>query len=126
MGDSGGGGGLGGGGGFYMYGAGEIESLHGGDEQHPGELMGTVAGGGAGGRQHHHHHHTASVRSDGNDIPQSRAVETVRETLAGAGGLTSGGRTGTGILSSSPGRGGIGLERERRKSVKFVATEERR
>jgi hypothetical protein len=63
------------------------------------------------------------VRSDGNDIPQSRAVETVRETLGAGGGV----RVGTGILSSSPGRGGgIGVERERRKSVKFVATDERR
>ncbi|KAL2261643.1 hypothetical protein VTK26DRAFT_3712 [Humicola hyalothermophila] len=67
-----------------------------------------------------------AVRSDGNDIPQSRAVETVREALAGAGPYVGGGRVGTGILSSSPGRSGIGAERERRKSVKFVATEERR
>jgi ribosomal protein L37AE/L43A len=65
----------------------------------------------------------SAVRSDGNDIPQSRAVETVREALSGSG---ASGRTGTGILSSSPGRGGIGVERERRKSVKFVATDERR
>ncbi|KAK4135911.1 hypothetical protein BT67DRAFT_400352 [Trichocladium antarcticum] len=69
----------------------------------------------------------ASVRSDGYDIvPHSRAVETVREALAGAGAGPDGGggRVGTGILSSSPGRG-IGGERERRKSVKFVGTEER-
>lgn len=76
--------------------------------------------GGYGGR------HAVPVRSDGNDIPQSRAVETVRETLGSGGGLGSGARVGTGILSSSPGRGGIGVERERRKSVKFVATDERR
>ena len=88
---------------------------HHGDEHH-GEFGGL---GGYGGRHH-------GVRSDGNDVPQSRAVESVREALAGAGGLGNGGRTGTGILSSSPGRGGIGGERERRKSVKFVATEDRR
>ncbi|KAL2128264.1 hypothetical protein VTI74DRAFT_9436 [Chaetomium olivicolor] len=71
--------------------------------------------------------HSIPVRSDGNDIPQSRAVETVREALAGAGPFGGGGRSGTGILSSSPGRNsGLGGERERRKSVKFVATEERR
>ncbi|KAI0864993.1 hypothetical protein F4860DRAFT_341105 [Xylaria cubensis] len=68
-----------------------------------------------------------SVRGDTLEIPQSRAVESVREVLAGNahekiekhGGLM-------GILSSSPGRsgsfasGGAGFERERRKSVKFV------
>ncbi|KAK4143967.1 uncharacterized protein C8A04DRAFT_11906 [Dichotomopilus funicola] len=101
------------------------------------------AGLGFGGPYHHYGsgRHPGSVRSDGHDIPQSRAVETVRETLggtvglgvggasAGVGGGLSGARVGTGILSSSPGRGGIlgvGNERERRKSVKFVATDERR
>ncbi|KAI8948555.1 hypothetical protein F4801DRAFT_455932 [Xylaria longipes] len=68
-----------------------------------------------------------SVRGDTLEIPQSRAVESVREVLAGNtheknekhGGLI-------GILSSSPGRGssfagsGGGVERERRKSVKFA------
>ncbi|GAP88170.2 putative WD domain-containing protein [Rosellinia necatrix] len=67
-----------------------------------------------------------SVRGDNLEIPQSRAVETVREVLANTshdkndkpGGLMS-------ILSSSPGRGGSfatggGVERERRKSVKFA------
>lgn len=55
-----------------------------------------------------------SVKSDGNDIPQSRAVGMAREALNKSGG---------GILSSSPGRAiGTG-ERERRKSVKFAATE---
>lgn len=72
------------------------------------------------------HYGAVPVRSDGHDIPQSRAVETVRESLAGPGGLGNGGKTGTGILSSSPGRGGLGVERERRKSVKFVGTEDRR
>ncbi|KAH7313576.1 hypothetical protein B0I35DRAFT_435490 [Stachybotrys elegans] len=51
-----------------------------------------------------------SVRSDGNDIPQSRAVGMAREALNKAPG--SGG-----ILSSSPGRT---VDRERRKSVKFA------
>ncbi|EFQ33614.1 WD domain-containing protein [Colletotrichum graminicola] len=55
-----------------------------------------------------------NVRGDSIEVPQSRAVESVRETLA-SGAPTSG------ILSSSPGsRSG---ERERRKSVKFVPTE---
>ncbi|KAI0096672.1 hypothetical protein GGR51DRAFT_542989 [Nemania sp. FL0031] len=70
-----------------------------------------------------------SVRGDTLEIPQSRAVESVREVLAGnghekldkPGGLM-------GILSSSPGRGGSfassggGVERERRKSVKFAGS----
>lgn len=50
------------------------------------------------------------VKSDGNDVPQSRAVGVARETL----------NKGGGILSSSPGRN-TG-ERERRKSVKFAGT----
>ncbi|KAK2731732.1 WD repeat-containing protein [Colletotrichum kahawae] len=55
-----------------------------------------------------------NVRGDKDEVPQSRAVESVREALAG-------GQPGAGILSSSPGtRQG---ERERRKSVKFVPTE---
>jgi hypothetical protein len=68
-----------------------------------------------------------SVYGDSLEVPQSRAVETVRETLASInhernekpGGLM-------GILSSSPGRnsafptGNGGGERERRKSVKFA------
>ncbi|KAF9872487.1 hypothetical protein CkaCkLH20_09984 [Colletotrichum karsti] len=55
-----------------------------------------------------------NIRGDKDEVPQSRAVESVRETLA------SNAPT-AGILSSSPGsRGG---ERERRKSVKFVPTE---
>ncbi|KAK0745656.1 hypothetical protein B0T18DRAFT_409926 [Schizothecium vesticola] len=68
-----------------------------------------------------------SVRSDGNDIPQSRAVETVREALGSHPHPIIGSsrdRTGLGtgsILSSSPGRTGERVERERRKSVKFVA-----
>ncbi|EQB58939.1 hypothetical protein CGLO_00755 [Colletotrichum gloeosporioides Cg-14] len=54
-----------------------------------------------------------NVRGDKDEVPQSRAVESVREALAGP--------PGAGILSSSPGtRQG---ERERRKSVKFVPTE---
>ncbi|KAH6884396.1 hypothetical protein B0T10DRAFT_493153 [Thelonectria olida] len=55
-----------------------------------------------------------AVKSDGNDIPQSRAVGMAREVLnKGTGGAVSGG-----ILSSSPGR--TPVERERRKSVKFA------
>lgn len=51
-----------------------------------------------------------NIKSDGNDIPQSRAVGVAREALNKSGG----------ILSSSPGRN-TG-ERERRKSVKFAGT----
>ena len=54
----------------------------------------------------------SGVRSDGNDIPQSRAVGMAREAL-------SKGPSSGGILSSSPGRATTG-ERERRKSVKFA------
>ncbi|KAI1175526.1 hypothetical protein F4777DRAFT_549605 [Nemania sp. FL0916] len=69
-----------------------------------------------------------SVRGDTLDIPQSRAVETVREVLAGNAHEKSDSKPGglMGILSSSPGRsggfaaGGGGVERERRKSVKFA------
>ncbi|GAW11681.1 hypothetical protein ANO14919_010290 [Xylariales sp. No.14919] len=69
-----------------------------------------------------------SVRGDSLEIPQSRAVETVREVLAGNGYEKSEKPGGglMGILSSSPGRGGSfaagngGVERERRKSVKFA------
>lgn len=57
-----------------------------------------------------------NVRGDSVEVPQSRAVESVREALAN-------GTPTSGILSSSPGsRTGPG-ERERRKSVKFVPTE---
>ncbi|CAM1504825.1 Fc.00g024160.m01.CDS01 [Cosmosporella sp. VM-42] len=55
-----------------------------------------------------------SVKSDGNDIPQSRAVGMAREALN---------KTSGGILSSSPGRAVGPGERERRKSVKFAATD---
>ncbi|CAG9985229.1 unnamed protein product [Clonostachys byssicola] len=56
------------------------------------------------------------VRSDRDDVPQSKAVGMAREALS-KGSAGSGG----GILSSSPGRM-IG-ERERRKSVKFAGTD---
>jgi WD40 repeat protein/ribosomal protein L37AE/L43A len=103
------------------------EQLHGPGEVHFG---GYAHGGGAGvaaaaaaaAARH-------AVRSDGNDVPQSKAVETVRETLSSAvSASASRGPPGASILSSSPGRAGsgIGPERERRKSVKFVATEDRR
>lgn len=83
----------------------------------------------------------SSVHGDGNDVLQSRAVETVRESLGAVGevrksmstiGLGAGGMVSA--LSSSPGRSGAGVgagtgaERERRKSVKFAGSvlEERR
>jgi hypothetical protein len=55
-----------------------------------------------------------SVKSDGNDIPQSRAVGMARDALNKGSG---------GILSSSPGRAVVTGERERRKSVKFASTD---
>ncbi|RGP80532.1 hypothetical protein FLONG3_1366 [Fusarium longipes] len=55
-----------------------------------------------------------SVKSDGNDIPQSRAVGMARDALNKSSG---------GILSSSPGRVVATGERERRKSVKFAGTD---
>ncbi|KAM0197790.1 hypothetical protein ACHAPA_003230 [Fusarium lateritium] len=55
-----------------------------------------------------------SVKSDGNDIPQSRAVGMARDALNKGSG---------GILSSSPGRTVVTGERERRKSVKFAGTD---
>ena len=79
----------------------------------------------------------SGVRSDGHDVPQSRAVESVREALGithhhvgdGPGSARSTARIGmgptAGILSSSPGRSGERSERERRKSVKFATAEER-
>ena len=99
---------------------------------------------GGGGSEHHRRANTFSdfgvVRGDAHEAVPSRAVESVRETLAaegGGGGQGSkagadGGRAvaGTMLLSSSPGRGGSFMpektagERERRKSVKFVASTE--
>lgn len=79
-----------------------------------------------------------SVHGDGNDVPQSRAVESVRESLTGGGGLrhvssaihlgssssehpSASRPSGSAMLSSSPGRATAvgGVDRERRKSVKF-------
>lgn len=73
-----------------------------------------------------------SIYGDGNDIPQSRAVASARETLAAVGGLRHvssashlGGERGS-ILSSSPGKDGVSIdgtrERERRRSVRFGAS----
>ncbi|KAL7808015.1 hypothetical protein V8C26DRAFT_414055 [Trichoderma gracile] len=55
-----------------------------------------------------------SIKSDANDVPQSKAVGVAREALNKSG--------GGGILSSSPGRATMTGERERRKSVKFART----
>ncbi|KAK2598371.1 hypothetical protein N8I77_011791 [Diaporthe amygdali] len=82
-----------------------------------------------------------SVHGDLNEIPQSKAVESVRESLASGHASPMGGlgraasavhiglsserpnTSTTSILSSSPGRGGIiGGDRERRKSVKFAGS----
>ncbi|KAK4161104.1 hypothetical protein QBC43DRAFT_324145 [Cladorrhinum sp. PSN259] len=71
-----------------------------------------------------HQDHEHGVKSDGYEVPQSRAVESVRESLANANFLNNSRHStpGASILSSSPGRGGIHHpgERERRKSVKWA------
>ncbi|KAL2756673.1 hypothetical protein ACRALDRAFT_1031248 [Sodiomyces alcalophilus JCM 7366] len=99
----------------------------------PRKMNGTGGGGGGEGvgyHAHQSHHPSPLIRGDGFEVPQSRAVESVREALAGNGGGGSsassyGNGTGHpgGILSSSPGRTAAGGERERRKSVKFAHTE---
>ena len=61
------------------------------------------------------------VRSDSVEVGASRAVESVRESLTGNREVPR-----ASALSSSPGRGSLFGERERRKSVKFAGTEERR
>ncbi|KAK7734018.1 SEA (Seh1-associated) complex subunit [Cytospora paraplurivora] len=70
----------------------------------------------------------SGVHDLGNEIPQSRAVEHVRGSLASGqaspkGGLgterASGPANG---LSTSPGKDGMGSDRERRKSVKFAGS----
>ncbi|KHN94727.1 WD domain, G-beta repeat containing protein [Metarhizium album ARSEF 1941] len=58
--------------------------------------------------------HDRSVKTDMNDVPQSKAVGMAREALN---------RGGGGILSSSPGRSSTAGDRERRKSVKFARTD---
>jgi hypothetical protein len=60
------------------------------------------------------------VRTDGNEVPQSKAVESVRKSLDGKGAGRRSSSGAGGILSSSPGS----RERERRnsKSVKFAGT----
>lgn len=93
--------------------------------------IGSVSGNGSGEGDHHRRANTFSefgVRGDLHEVLQSRAVESVRETLAVEG---SSSRDVSGkALSSSPGRGGnfaaekTGSDRERRKSVKFVASTE--
>ncbi|KAK2018541.1 WD domain-containing protein [Colletotrichum eremochloae] len=77
--------------------------------------VGGVGGGGGGGKSGAPSPvMPPNVRGDSIEVPQSRAVESVREALAS-------GTPTSGILSSSPGsRSG---ERERRKSVKFMPTE---
>lgn len=78
-----------------------------------------------------HGEHVGGVRSDGYDVPQSRAVESVRESLASAQSYAPNNSRqstpGASILSSSPGRSGMHhVERERRKSVKWASQEEGR
>lgn len=79
---------------------------------------------------------TSTIRGDAIEVPQSKAVESVREALSvadvgsagtgsgGSGGNNSGGLLSS-ILSSSPGRAAsmvVGSGPERRKSVKFAAS----
>lgn len=71
------------------------------------------------------------VHGDGNDVAQSRAVETVREALGGGHGKAATPMTGLRHVASAIHLGGGGgesehrasgslaTERERRKSVKF-------
>ena len=61
------------------------------------------------------------VRGDANEAIPSRAVDGVREMLSS----TGSGLGREGILSSSPGTRGERVERERRKSVKFVGQDDR-
>lgn len=68
-------------------------------------------------------HYGLAVRGDTNEALPSRAVDGAREMLASG---SAGREAAGGILSSSPGSRGLGGERERRKSVKFVAQDERR
>ncbi|KAI1138144.1 hypothetical protein F5Y05DRAFT_385296 [Hypoxylon sp. FL0543] len=77
---------------------------------------------------------TNTIRGDAIEVPQSKAVESVREALSAAditnggtgsasGGSNGGGGLLAGILSSSPGRAvgaAAGSGPERRKSVKFA------
>ncbi|OTA68469.1 hypothetical protein K449DRAFT_386759 [Hypoxylon sp. EC38] len=77
---------------------------------------------------------TSTIRGDAIEVPQSKAVESVREALSvaditsgsagsGSGGSNGGGGLLAGILSSSPGRAAsvmVGSGPERRKSVKFA------
>ncbi|KAI0377503.1 hypothetical protein F5Y04DRAFT_264015 [Hypomontagnella monticulosa] len=83
---------------------------------------------------------TSIIRGDAIEVPQSRAVESVRETLSvaditpastgsGGSGGSSGGGLLSSILSSSPGRAAsvlVGSGPERRKSVKFAGSTDRR
>ncbi len=67
------------------------------------------------------------VHGDGFDVGQSRAVESVRESLAAAAAsdaAAAGELLARRFSATSPGRTGADRERERRKSVKFVPTDE--
>ena len=81
--------------------------LHGEDGRRRGGLVGSAG---------------SDIHGDLHEVAQSRAVASVRETLASSGNSRL---PGASVLSSSPGRS-TGMERERRKSVKFAGTEERR
>ncbi|KAK3986054.1 hypothetical protein QBC44DRAFT_144539 [Cladorrhinum sp. PSN332] len=77
--------------------------------------------------EQHQSGHEHVIKSDSYDVPQSRAVESVRESLASVSFSNNSRHStpGASILSSSPGRSGMHHpgERERRKSVKWAGQE---
>ncbi|KAH8895756.1 hypothetical protein GQ53DRAFT_640768 [Thozetella sp. PMI_491] len=90
----------------------------------PSQLRGTQAS-----RRGFAHASEHRVHGDRHDVPQSRAVESVRETLGV--GLESQGTSSTRPMSNSASPGGRNgeikeKERERRKSVKFLTTEDKK
>ncbi|KAK4173314.1 hypothetical protein QBC36DRAFT_336103 [Triangularia setosa] len=135
----------------------DTESIAGGlpghHHHHPPHQYRTTGSGKILDDQHHYPHypshggggsHAINIRNDEHSVPQSRAVESVREALANVGisshshgGSTRHSTPGASILSSSPGSrsammaaadrasGHGGADgRERRKSVKFVAQDD--
>ncbi|KAK4202959.1 hypothetical protein QBC40DRAFT_275613 [Triangularia verruculosa] len=140
-----------------MKASGESEGIAGGlqghHHHHPSHQYRTTGSGRILDDQHHYAYypshggsgsHSINIRSDEHNVPQSRAVESVREALANVGisshsqgSSTRHSTPGASILSSSPGSrsammaaadrasGHGGADgRERRKSVKFVAQDD--
>lgn len=128
-----------------------VGGLQGHHHPHPPHQYRTTGSGKILDDQHHQYPHYPShgvnISNDEHSVPQSRAVESVRESLAsmgisshshGGSSSTRHSTPGASILSSSPGSRsammaaadrasgghGGGDGRERRKSVKFVAQED--